>query len=127
MSELQEQISKVEQEISDLEEAKKEYDTLRRLEENPDFKKIILEGYFLEDAARMLLLKDDPALSEEQRKHLQADMCGPGALKRYFFKITQVGLSFEDSIMEAKETLEELHLELTRPNDYDEIPEGEHE
>jgi hypothetical protein len=126
MSETQDQIDQIEKEIEDLKSATKEYEALQRLEQNPDFKLIIEKGYFLEDAARMLLLKDDPSLNEDLRKHLQADMAGPGALKRYFFKITQVGMGVNEAIADAEETLEELRAEYAGAPGF-EILGGEHE
>ncbi len=39
---------------------------VKRLRENEDFKALILEGYFKEEAARLVLLKADPEMVDEK-------------------------------------------------------------
>lgn len=97
-----------------IEEAKKLVDlgaACQRLATNADFKKIILEGYFVEEAARLALLSSDPNLSEEIRNHVYRDLAGPGALKRHLHTIVQRGRIAAEEILDHQETLEDMREE----------------
>jgi hypothetical protein len=107
----QEQIKQVEDTI---EEARKQVDLARRirkLERNPDFKKVILDGYFVDEASRLVLLNNDPSVPEAYRETIRRDMDGFSALKRYLMSNTQLGDSAERAIGEHEDTLEELRIE----------------
>jgi len=107
----QNQIEEVELSIA---EARKMVDrgrTAERLAKNPEFKTLVLDGYFVEEAARLALLYSDPNLSPEIRDHVIRDLAGPGAFKRYLSTIVQFGQMAAREILEAEETLDELREE----------------
>jgi hypothetical protein len=67
------------QEIVDLGNA------LERLENNRDFKKVIVDGYFNKEAIRLVHLKSDSNMqSEEMQQSILKQMDGIGALNQYF-------------------------------------------
>lgn len=105
------EIEQVELSIAEAKKAVEKAKIARRLSTNPDFKKLILDGYFVEEAARLALLSGDPALPEEYRGHVMRDLHGPGALKRYLSTMVQMGDIAEKEIEEHQETLEELRDE----------------
>lgn len=83
--------------------------TLKRLMENKDFQEIVDKNYFLEEASRMLLLRDDPGLPAAKKVFLEADMHGPGAFKRYLYTIIQLGNIAEDNINQMREEIDNIH------------------
>lgn len=82
-----------------------------RLADNPDFKKIIMEGFFRDEAARLVHLVSDPSLPEGDRSHIQNAIQGIGYLKRYLSTMVQMGVNAEREINESRETLEEIRSE----------------
>ena len=70
-------------------------DSLERLTNNKDFKKIVIEGYFEKEAVRLVHLKADPNMqSAESQKSIIMQMDAIGALKQYLGLIlTQAGMA----------------------------------
>jgi hypothetical protein len=112
MSEAETELQEIEVNIEILEEAVKRADTVKRLSENKDFQEIVDKGYFADEAARMLLLRDDPNLPADKKKFLEADMYGPGAFKRYLSTIVTMGNIAANQIAELKETMDEINEEM---------------
>lgn len=81
-----------------------------KLASNREFKKLVLEGYFQEEAARLVHLLGDPAAAAH-REHILRDMEGIGGLKRYLSTVVQLGRQAEMEIAECEETLDELRAE----------------
>lgn len=88
----EEQLNKIE--IS-LENAKKAIDlanALQRLHENPDFKTVILQDYFVDESSRAVRLKSDPEMATvEKQKNVDDIIISIGGLFRYFGKIYRLG------------------------------------
>lgn len=67
-------------------------DALERLQRHADFKKIISEGYFKDEALRLIDLKADPGWQKpEQQAHVVAMIDAIGTLKGYFRSIEHTG------------------------------------
>lgn len=105
----------IEQEIQQLEismdEARHAIDmlkTLERLADNKDFQKVITEGFFKEEASRVVLLRGDLNATEEIERHCDKQINGIGILRGYFQKIRYLGNMAEKSLAEHQETREEL-------------------
>ena len=77
----------------------------------PAFRKLVLEGYFVEEAARLAHLFADPSISEEIRAHVLRDLTAPGSFKRYLGVLVQIGRRAEREISEAEEAMEEIRSE----------------
>ncbi|MGQ0565585.1 MAG: hypothetical protein ACT4OK_11010 [Gemmobacter sp.] len=94
-----------------IEQAKEAVETgkaAQRLYSNPDFKALIVDGYFLKEAARLALLHGDPGLRADIKGAVLDEMKGPGALKRYLSLLVQRGRAAEDEINQAREAMFEL-------------------
>ena len=87
-------------------------DALRRLHSNRDFKKVIKEGYFVNDASRVVLLKADPEMeSSNSQASIERAIIGIGQLGQYFAKTEALGNMAERAITDNQETLEEIAAE----------------
>lgn len=59
-------------------------DALGRLEANADFKRLFIEGYFKDEAVRLVMAKADPSLQEpEAQAAILRDIDGIGSLRGY--------------------------------------------
>lgn len=97
-----------------IEEAKKmvkEAESAKKLAKNSDFKKIIMEGYFVEEAARLALLYSDPNIPENVREFIIRDINGVGALKRYLQTKIRLGEQAEREIEESYDTMRSIREE----------------
>lgn len=90
--------------------AKKE--ALTRLTANPDFKTLVLEGYFKEEASRLVLLKPDPSLQgDSDQKTISKSIDAIGYVRQYLNTIMQMGITAERTLYQDKQTREELLAE----------------
>ena len=83
----------------------------QKLASNYEFKKLVLEGYFVEEAARLVHLFSDPNIPEDVRTYIERDLQCPGAFKRYLSTIVQMGLQAAQEIKDAHQTLEDIRQE----------------
>lgn len=82
-----------------------------QLADNPAFKKLVLEGYFQNEAARLAHLLTDPSLPAEHREFVKIDIAGPGAFKRYMQTLVRMGDQAAASIAEYENELDELRAD----------------
>ena len=80
---------------------------LNKLTRNKDFEKIILEGYFKEEASRLVLLKGDPAM-EQYLISIDKQINAIGQFRQYLSTIMALGGQAERAIAEDEQTREEL-------------------
>lgn len=85
---------------------------LERLHSNRDFKKIVLEGYFEQEAIRLVHLKSDQNMqSAESQKAITMQMDAIGTFKQYLrtveFKADLAGKSIESDEYMRDELLAE--------------------
>ena len=71
--------------------------SVERLFKNRDFKKVILEYYFKEEAARLVMAKSSK-LNEEQKKLIDCMIYGIGALSNFFDSVHQRGVQAEQAL-----------------------------
>jgi hypothetical protein len=84
---------------------------LQKLTSNPTFEKVLLKGYFEEEASRLVLLKAEPSMEDDkQQKQIMLGIDGIGALRQYFRTIMQLGSMAEKSLIDN----EEMHAELLK-------------
>lgn len=105
---IEQQIEQVEIGIEEAKHAIEMLKTLNRLQAHPDFQKIITEGYFKEEASRVVLLRGDLNADEEIEKHCDKQINGIGVLRGYFQKIRHYGSMAEKALADHQETREEL-------------------
>lgn len=85
---------------------------LNRLTKNKDFEQLILEGYFKEEASRLVLIKAEPQMESESdqatiAKHIDAI----GYFRQYLHTIQQIGRMAERAIADDEKTREEMLAE----------------
>lgn len=73
------------------------YEALDRLHDNPDFQKVILEGYFKDEAVRITsLLATDYVRREGVRPVLMERLIAISALQDYFKTVIQMGAPMDE-------------------------------
>jgi len=84
-----------------------------KLAKNKDFRKLILEDYFVEEAARLVLLFSDPApeITPAVREAIKNDILAIGGLKRFLSAKVRMGHIAHRELGDFRETLEELRDE----------------
>lgn len=88
-------------------------DLVLRLQENPDFKELITEGYFRDEAARVVMLKADENFQEpEKQKKLDDNILGISILGEWLRTQILLGNMAEDSLEAHENTREELRAEV---------------
>jgi len=88
---------------------------LARLKENSDFKELIEEGYFKEEAARIVGLKASPNFifaGKKQMKFLDVLENGVGALQQFFRQIEMQADAAKQGLPEMEETRNEVNADL---------------
>jgi len=86
-------------------------DSLKRLSENKDFQTIIEQGYFINEASKVVLAKANPAMLDENRqKGLNNSIIAIGELKQYFIGINLAAENSEKSINDLQEMQAELDM-----------------
>lgn len=108
MSEIHEQIVELEANIKTAEELIEVRQRAYRLSENADFRKLFHEEYFVIEAARLVQLSTDPALTLEQRADALSMAQATGHAKRFLSMQIQMGAHAERDLPQMKETLAEL-------------------
>jgi hypothetical protein len=98
-----------------LENAKKRVhlrDALIALTGNIAFKEIIQEGYFVNEASRLVLLKADPSMQDdESQTQIDNSILGVSYLRLYLHTIMRMGDTAEKAITDDEETREEILAE----------------
>jgi hypothetical protein len=107
--------NEVEQLEISIEEAKSQIEDVRLLEqlyENGAFQKIVVDGFFKEEAIRLVHLRGDPNMqSPERQASILNDIDGIGVLKSYFSKVYQMGMLATTALDEDRISLDELREE----------------
>lgn len=86
--------------------------SLDRLYSNKDFKKVFLEGYFKDEAVRLVHLKSDPSMQKvEYQTAIVKNMDAIGAVRSYFDMLNHQAQMAKQAIDAGEEALEELRTE----------------
>ena len=85
---------------------------LERLRSNRDFKKVVLEGYFEQEAIRLVHLKSDPNMQKpDMQQSIVNQIDAIGQLHQFFSTVLQKASMASRQIEADQETLEELAAE----------------
>tara|TARA_R110002049_G_scaffold163137_2_gene328957 strand:- start:756 stop:1085 length:330 start_codon:yes stop_codon:yes gene_type:complete len=77
---------------------------LVRLYQNKDFQNAVLEGYFKDEAVRLVLAKGNPSMdAPEQQAAIVRDIDGIGSLASYFTAIRHEAAMSEKALKDADE------------------------
>lgn len=85
-------------------------DNAIKLVDSALFKDVITEGYFKEEAARLVMAKSAP-LNEAQMKNIDNMILGVGALANYLNEVMRRGAEMDETIDAHEETREEILAE----------------
>ena len=98
-----------------IEQAKSDIDkmhSMQKLTTNPDFIKIMLEGYFEKEASRLVLLKADSNMqTAENQLQITKSIDAIGYVRQYFNVIMQFGHMSQSAMENDQRTREELLAE----------------
>lgn len=100
-----------------IEEAKRHIqlrDDALRLADNKDFRNIVLEGYFKNEAARLTGLIGDPEFKEQEA--ILADLGAIASFQRYMRRLVRTGEMMEKEVFDHEQALEDIR---TNPVDYE--------
>ena len=97
--------------IADSEQFIARRDKALKLYENPEFKELFVDEYFVNEAARLVQISSDPALDANQRADALAMAQATGHARRYLSIIVQMGNVAERDLPVMRETLDELRAE----------------
>tara|TARA_R110002167_G_scaffold68570_1_gene193606 strand:+ start:86 stop:427 length:342 start_codon:yes stop_codon:yes gene_type:complete len=87
-------------------------ESLKKLYSNKDFKNVILEDYFKENAIRLVHLRSDPnCQNDEIQGNILREMDGVGSLKKHFNVILALASRAEQDLAAAEEAREEIAAE----------------
>lgn len=87
-------------------------DAVERLSRNRDFKKVILEGYFEQEAIRLVHAKADPEFqTPEKQEELHNEMLAIAGVRAYLNRLIQIGRMEEASIPSHERELDALRAE----------------
>lgn len=103
------QLEAVELSIEQAKESIFSKDALDKLTKNDAFKKVILDGYFVDEASRLVLLNAEPSMQgETEQAAIQKSIIAIGYLRQYFHTIMQLGAMAERALADDELTREEL-------------------
>jgi Asp-tRNA(Asn)/Glu-tRNA(Gln) amidotransferase C subunit len=83
-------------------------DKLNRLMKNKDFKDIILQKYFVDDASNLVKLREDENIDELIKKRIDHKLIGIGQLNQYFNAIRVEADMMVETLRESDEALGQL-------------------
>jgi len=82
-------------------------DALERLESNADFKAIVIEGYFKEEAIRLVGLKAHPSMENpEDEKAIIRAIDGIGSFQQHLSVIKMFATNAENAVLAGEKELE---------------------
>lgn len=105
------EVANLEKQLADAKVLVERRDTALRLHRNPDYKKIILDGFCLQDCARYAHESQDPNLTKEQQEDALRIAQAAGHFRRYMSVIIQLGNQAEGQIPSIEETIHEIRTE----------------
>ena len=105
---IEQQIEQVEISLENAKKAVAKAEALARLYKNKDFQDIIVNGYFKDEASRLVLLKGDLNINAEAEGHCDKMINGIGCLRGYFQMVNHFGDQAEIAMEQDQQTREEL-------------------
>lgn len=106
------EIAAIEQNINQAKEAQELGNALQRLFKNADFRKVIKDGYFTDEAVRLVHLRGDPSFKAPDRQALiLAQIDAISNLNQYFLTVQQLAGMADKDIEQGNAVLDELREE----------------
>jgi hypothetical protein len=104
-----ETINKLEQVVTNNKEHMELADCLARLEKNPDFIKVIANGYFVDAAVRLVAFKGSQACIGQSEIDADKDITAIGKFRNYLNTIRRNADMAQQSTNDCLEQIAELH------------------
>lgn len=104
-------IQKLEDQISDLKKNVERREMALRLANNPDFRKLILEGFCQTEAAAYVQSSQDPALDANQRADALNIAQASGHFKRWMQVQVAMGYQAQLTIKDCEDEIESMRAE----------------
>jgi len=112
MTQNEEQLEQVEISIEQAKYNIGRKDSLINLTKNTDFKRLILEDYFKSEAARLVMVRAEPAMAtDEHQDNINNALIAIGHLNQYLNAIMQMGTMAQRAMEADQDTREELLAE----------------
>ena len=109
MSNQEQELEQVELSIKHARKNIDRHDSFNKMMKTKEFKSLIEDGYFVNEASRLVLLKADPSLqSDEDQKQLDNSIMAIGHLRQYFMTIVQLGSMSAKALVEDLATHNEI-------------------
>ena len=86
-------------------------DAALKLTKNREFKKVILEHFFVTETARYAQISGDPALSKESREDALNLAQASGHTKRFLSVLVQMGNAAESNLAAIEQAILEVQME----------------
>jgi len=86
-------------------------DSLNKLYKNKQFKAVIEQSYFKEEAARLVMAKSNTSLSDDNQKYIDNMILGIGALANYFEMVARRGAEMEQVLADSEAAQQEMLAE----------------
>ncbi|MNR36391.1 hypothetical protein D3C85_1543030 [compost metagenome] len=105
------EVSALEQQLAGLKLTVEKRDMAQRLARNPDFRKLILEEFMVNECARYVHTSSDPNVPESGRQDALNIAQAAGHLKRFLSVMIQMGNSAADTLGDVEAALDEARAE----------------
>lgn len=113
MNQADEQIQEFELTIADAKAQVGLAEALERLHKNPDFRQVIVDGYFRDEAARMVSLLGEPNAQEPaMQTAINNSLRSISELRQHFTKIFHFGELAHRAIEESQQAITEIENDL---------------
>jgi hypothetical protein len=110
---LQTDLERINLEITELESRVELYESLKRLQQNKDFKSLIGEQYLVSKAANLTWARAyDEFQTEEKRQTLERSLDSIAYFKQFLMVIAQQGEMAMQQLSESKDTREKIQSEV---------------
>lgn len=86
-------------------------DALLRLEQNRDFQRVILDGYFRDEAARLVMLTGAPNINDASRANVHASIRGVAELRQYLIAKRAMADVARKEVEDYQDALVEMRAE----------------
>lgn len=106
-----EDLHKIELTIKAAQTSIKVFESYKRLLKNKDFKYLIEEIYFEKNAARLVMLRGDSALSDEAKESVLKEIDATGTFRDFLRSVAQAGHQANASVAECNKAREEILAE----------------
>lgn len=103
-------IQEIEISIEAAKEAMAKGEAVRKLSSNRDFKRVILDGLFKDEAARLVGLIADPAMKEHRNDIIEM-MIGISTLQSYLRNTMQMGRMAGEELVNLEEAADDVRNE----------------